>query len=500
MSVAASAFVNDGVFRGPFPGQQTKFCECSAREVFYGGAGGGGKSLLGMGKFGQQLAVENTRYQSGEIVKSKAWGVYFRRTMPDLLQAIDRSYGFFKGIDPEADYNVNSHVWTLPSCGDAHFQFAHMQTEADKYKYKSAEWTYAFLDELTEFTETQYEYVDTRIRTTDPVLMGMLQLCSGSNPDGPGLLWVRKRFIEGKEPEVVYRKMMKLRDGRKIPYDSIFIPAKLSDNPVLMEAGNYEASLLTKRAEVRRAILEGDWWINPGAFFANTWDPRYHVVPNHDVPRNAHRFRSCDPGLSAPSSVTWWYVGKDGGFTAYHNLYVKNHDAAMLASRIREIEIHYGDWNEEANESKLIGPIDEDAFSRNLSGGPSYQKVMAAAGIRWVRSKKDRFNGIAEMVRRLNARYKMPGEDDVAGLRWMERCKAPIETIPVLQADPNNPDDVDTKGDDHAFDDTRYACMYRPLANRKDDDEDDDDGSSVVEMSKYRRSGASGLGIPNGGW
>jgi hypothetical protein len=496
------AFVNDGRFRGPFPGQQTKFFECSAREIFYGGAGGGGKSICGMGKFGQQLAVERERCERGEITKSKAWGMYFRRTMPDLVQAIDRSHQFFKDIDPDAEYNVNGHIWTIPSCGDAKFQFGHIENESSKYKYKSAEWTYVFVDELTEFTETMYEYMDTRLRTTDPVLQGMLQICSGSNPDGPGLLWVRKRFVEGKEPEIIYRRMMKLRDGRKIPYETTFIPARLKDNPVLMEAGTYEASLLTKRPEVRRAILDGDWYINPGAFFAESWDPRYHVVPNHEVPRNAHVFRSCDPGLSAPSSVTWWYVDRNGAFTAIHNLYVKGHDAAMLAGRIREVEIHYGWWDEEANVSRLSGPIDEDAFSRNLAGGPSYSKVMASCGVRWVRSKKDRFNGTAEMLRRMNARYKPlhPGEDDVAGIRWMERCKAPIETIPVLQADKNDPDDVDTKGEDHAFDDTRYACMYRTL-RRTEALTDDDDDDRVIDMSKYRRSGTDGrLMEPPGGW
>jgi hypothetical protein len=496
------ALVDDGLYRGPFPGQQTKFVECSVHEVFFGGAGGGGKSLNGMGKFGQQLAVERQRFERGEIQKSKAWGIYFRRSMTDLLQAIDRSHAFFKGIDPDAEYNINSHVWTIPSCGDAKFQFAHMEHEQSKYKYKSAEFTYIFFDELTEFTETQYEYLDTRLRTTDRVLEQMLQICSASNPDGPGLLWVRKRFIEGKEPEVVYRKVFTLRNGRKMSVDSIFIPCKLSDNPILEASGKYEASLLGKRPEVRRAILDGDWYVNPGAFLANTWDPRYHICPNHELPKNAYIFRSGDPGLSAPSSVTWWYVDRNGGFTAFHNLYVRNHDAEMLASRIREIEIFYGLWDEESNVSSLTGPLDEDAFSRNLSGGPSYSKVMASCGIRWVRSKKDRFNGTAEVVRRLNARKKSlhPGEDDVPMLRWMERCKDPIRTLPVLQADPNDPNDVDTKGEDHCWDDTRYACMFRVLAAQDDGDGDNDEGSdNLVDMNSYRRS-TGGLGTPPGGW
>ena len=500
----------DGRYRGPFPGQQTKFVERTEREVFFGGAGGGGKSVNGMGKFGQQLAVEHRRYEDGQITNSKAWGLYLRRTMPDLRQAIDRSHQIFTDIDPDATYNVNDHIWTFPSCANAHFQFGHMESEASKYKYKSSEFTYVFLDELTEFTETMYEYIDTRIRTSDPVLAEMLQLCSASNPDGPGLLWVRKRFIEGKTPEVTYRKQFRLRDGRIKNYDSVFIPARLEDNPVLLAQGSYEASLLNKRPEVREAILNGNWYVNAGAFLANIWDSAMHVCPNHDIPKNAFKFRMCDPGLTAPSSVMWAYVDREECITIFHALNVRNHDAPMLAGRIREIEQYYGLWDDEANESMLNGPIDEDAFSRNLAGGPSYAKLMRDCGIRWVRSNKDRFNGTAEVVRRLNARVKpikKPGEEapplpDRPMLRFMERCKSPIETLPILQADPNDPNDVDTKGNDHDWDAVRYGCMYRRLFGGKEQADDDDD--NIVDISQYRKRGNGGsggpMGTPPGGW
>ena len=490
---------NDGVYRGPFPGQQTKFVERMEREVFFGGAGGGGKSVNGMGKYLQQLRVEYVRYQEGELQRSKAWGIFLRRTMPDLKQAIDKSYQIFQDFDPDAYYHVNDHVWTFPSCGDAHFEFGHMENEQTKYKYKSREFTYIFFDELTEFTKTMYEYMDTRLRTTDPELEKMIQICSGSNPDGPGLLWVRKWFIENKDPEVIYRKVMKLRDGRIRHYDSIFIPANLKDNPILYESGQYEASLLNKRPEVREAILEGNWWINPGALLANIWDSAFHVCPNHDVPRNCKVVRSCDPGLAAPSCVTWYYVDRNGGLTGIHNLYVTGHDPAMLAGRIREIEQHYGWWNDEGNISTLYGPMDEDAFNRNLAGGPSYAKIMRECGVPWKRSRKDRFNGASEIIRRLQARVKDIDGEVKPLLRYMERCKAPIEILPSLQADPNDPNDVDTKAEDHPWDEVMYQCLDRPLARREGDEDDDADVIDIEEMrTRYRGTGT--MGAPPGGW
>ena len=41
-------------------------------------------------------------------------------------------------------------------------------------------------------------------------------------------------------------------------------------------------------------------------------------------------------------------------------------------------------------------------------------------------------------------------------------CTDSIRTIPVLQHDPDKPEDLDTTAEDHAADDWRYACMSRP--------------------------------------
>jgi hypothetical protein len=41
-------------------------------------------------------------------------------------------------------------------------------------------------------------------------------------------------------------------------------------------------------------------------------------------------------------------------------------------------------------------------------------------------------------------------------------CADSIRTIPVLQHDPDKPEDLDTKSEDHAADDWRYACSSRP--------------------------------------
>ena len=43
-------------------------------------------------------------------------------------------------------------------------------------------------------------------------------------------------------------------------------------------------------------------------------------------------------------------------------------------------------------------------------------------------------------------------------------CTDLIRTLPVMQHDRDNPEDMDTDGEDHGVDDTRYACLSRPWA------------------------------------
>jgi hypothetical protein len=46
-------------------------------------------------------------------------------------------------------------------------------------------------------------------------------------------------------------------------------------------------------------------------------------------------------------------------------------------------------------------------------------------------------------------------------------CRDSIRTIPVLQHDPMKAEDLDTKSEDHAADEWRYACMSRPWLRQK---------------------------------
>ncbi len=46
-----------------------------------------------------------------------------------------------------------------------------------------------------------------------------------------------------------------------------------------------------------------------------------------------------------------------------------------------------------------------------------------------------------------------------------DSCRDSIRTIPVLQHDPENAEDM-AEGEDHAADEWRYACMSRPYKTK----------------------------------
>lgn len=100
---------------------------------------------------------------------------------------------------------------------------------------------------------------------------------------------------------------------------------------------------------------------------------------------------------------------------------------------------------------------DPAIFSPTGVGGPSVATAMRQAGVKWIpawNGKGSRINGAAEIVRLL-------AEDK---LKFFSTCKHCIRTIPSLDPDPLNPEDVDSDEEDHLWDALRYAVMRKRRA------------------------------------
>jgi predicted phage terminase large subunit-like protein len=208
--------------------KQAQFLLFDGKEGLYGGAAGGGKSDC--------LLMAALQYVS----ESEYSAILFRRTFSDLSLSgalMDRAKEWLLGCQG-VSWNETRHCFTFPS--GAKLAFGYLETEADKFRYQGAEFQFIGFDELTQFTETQYRYLFSRLRRLESCPIP-LRMRSASNPGGVGHDWVKQRFLtEG------------LLFGR------VFVPALLEDNPFL-DRQEYEKSLCELDPITRRQYRTGDW-------------------------------------------------------------------------------------------------------------------------------------------------------------------------------------------------------------------------------------------------
>jgi len=211
----------------PHP-KQAEFLLFEGKEGLYGGAAGGGKSDC--------LLMAALRYVQFPNYNA----ILFRRTFSDLSlpgAIMDRAKEWLLGKNG-VHWSEKEHRFTFPS--KSTLSFGYLEHEDEKLRYQGAEFQFIGFDELTQFSETQYTYLFSRLRknTGNPVPLFMR---SASNPGGKGHEWVFQRFmVEGK------------RNGR------LFVSAKLGDNPSLNRE-EYEVSLANLDPITRLQLLNGDW-------------------------------------------------------------------------------------------------------------------------------------------------------------------------------------------------------------------------------------------------
>jgi predicted phage terminase large subunit-like protein len=255
--------------------KQRAFLELDGLEALYGGAAGGGKSSC--------LLMAALQY----VDEAGYNAIILRRTYRDLAlpgALMDRSKEWLLGS--AARWNEIEHCWTFPS--GARLQFGYLESEADKYRYQGAEFQGIFPDELTQFTESQYTYLFSRLRRLKESNVP-LRLWGASNPGGLGHNWVKQRFIV---------------EGEK--YGRAFVPARLKDNPFLDQA-SYELSLQKLDPVTRKQLLEGCWEAQVGTMFHRDW---FRVVEPQDVPSDLRKIRFWDLASTEADR------GKDPDWTA----------------------------------------------------------------------------------------------------------------------------------------------------------------------------------------
>jgi hypothetical protein len=112
---------------------------------------------------------------------------------------------------------------------------------------------------------------------------------------------------------------------------------------------------------------------------------------------------------------------------------------------------------EAANENISYGVLDPSAFAED--GGPS---IASRLGVYFRPADNKRVARSGALGGWDQVRARLKGEHGRPMLYLFSTCTHTIRTLPALQHDKSNAEDVDSDGEDHAPDETRYACMSRP--------------------------------------
>jgi predicted phage terminase large subunit-like protein len=282
---------------GPQPGPQTQFLQTPADIAIFGGAAFGGKTYA--------LLLEALRHRKNPLFS----GVIFRRETPEITNEgglWDESMSLYPevGGHPQA----NKLRWIFPS--GMRMRFAHLELDKTVLKWQGSQVAFFGFDELTHFTEYQFNYITSRLRSKSGVAGYMRATCN-PDPDSfvrPLIDWYIKgddypheergfpipersgklrwffrenntyRWANSKK-ELYDRYGKGNADKRIIPMSFTFIPSTLEDNVI----GNkndpsYRAKLENLPTVERMRLLKGNWNIKARA--GDLFDRyRFEIIP-----------------------------------------------------------------------------------------------------------------------------------------------------------------------------------------------------------------------------
>ena len=461
-----------------------------ATEILYGGAAGGGKShlmrilaiILCMYIPNIQIYIFRKKY--GDLYKNHMEG---SGSFPDVL------WPYIKSKIVTINYSDNY----IKFWNGSKIHLCHLQHTKDLINYQGAEINVLLMDELTHFTEPEYRFLRNRVRLGGLVIpegdliQGIqirsrlpLILC-GTNPGGVGHNWVKRTFVDYCNPHEVIRTR-KSEGGMLRTY----IPALLDDNPTLTTNDPEYIDRLEGLGDpaLVKAMKDGDWNIVSGGALDDVWKP-HHVIPRFRIPKGWRIDRSFDWGSTHPFSVGWWATSngeeveltrrsyREGKLIEYKEVWIfpagtliRLHEwygtkeiglnkglklsATQIAEGIKEREkiLKESGW---INGDVKAGPADGQIYQQAQSDVPTIASKMSKLGVRWVKADKSpgsRINGLELLRDRLK-------NTEGGGIYFMSHCRAAISTLPVLPRDEKNTEDVDTKSEDHVYDEVRYRVL-----------------------------------------
>lgn len=431
--------------------RQAAFFKAKTRFVAYGGARGGGKSWAIRWK----AALMALRYPGIRIL-------VLRRTFPELNENhILPLRGLLMGI---AAYKDVDKAFTFP--GGSRLKFGYCDREADVLQYQGQEYDVIFMDEATQFSESQFKTLTACLRGANSFPKRFYLTC---NPGGVGHAWVKRLFIEGEYL------------AGENPEDYTFIQARVYDNSALLKDDpGYVKVLEGLPEDQRRAWLDGDWNVVAGRYFIEFRED-LHVIAPFAVPGWWRRYVSLDYGLDMLAA---YWIALDEAGRAY--VYREVFEPGLIISKAAETLLAACG---EPVEAWFAPP---DLWNRRQDTGRSVAEIFAEAGISLVKAKNDRVAGWFDLKEWLKPVRDEAGAES-ARLRIFRGCKNLIKSIPALQVSGKNPNDCATEPHEytHGPDAIRYFVAGRPYPAALPVERDEDAPAPYQEqVNDFLRFGA----------
>lgn len=343
-------------------------------------------------------------------------------------------------------------------------------------KIMSAEYDLVFADEATELTETDWEYIGTRLRNG---ALSWQQQIAACNPNHPKH-WMKQRCDNGTTAMLTSRH----RDN----------PVYYNRDGTLTPAGrDYIEGKLGKLSGVRKLRLKDGKWAAADGLIYEGWNEEIHLADPRPIPETWTRWWAVDFGFTNPFVLQCWAEDPDGRLWLYREIYrtktlVEDHAKKILRqvrrckecckSKAADHDCHTCErcdleWTEPKPRAVIC---DHDAEDRatlerhlELSTSPAHKSV--SDGIQAVQARlKPAGDGRPRLVIVRGALVERDAEldeakrpccteEEVTGYVW-DRGSA------MQQAADKPPKEIPVKENDHGMDAMRYMVAERDLGGR----------------------------------